>query len=248
MARFRVGLSGFSYKPWQGEGRFYPVGLKASDFLAYYAQRYESVEVDGSWYKTPTQETIDLYLDTVPENFKFSFKLHRRITHMARLQGQDAVEGVEYFLKRVKPLVEAGKLGPILVQLPPNLGFKDDRLKTFLNAIPKSVPDTDLAVQYAVEFRNPSWNTPEISDLLAIHGVAWVASDTDEEDAILQDLAPFQYVRMRKLDYSEADLDRWSAYYSKQVSAGRDVFAFCKHEDEGAPWIWADHLAEKVRN
>ena len=86
MAHLYVGLSGFSYKPWQGEGRFYPPELKQKDFFAYYAERYEAVEMDGSWYRMPAETAVASYKQAAPEGFKFCFKAHRQVTHMARLK------------------------------------------------------------------------------------------------------------------------------------------------------------------
>src|SRR5579862_6814935 len=110
-----IGLSGYSYKPWQGEGRFYPPGLKQTEFLNFYQDRYQAVEMDGTWYQMPAEKSVADWNAKSPDEFRYSFKLHRKITHISRLK-LDCLDSVHFMLKRLGPLAAVGKLGPLLVQ------------------------------------------------------------------------------------------------------------------------------------
>jgi uncharacterized protein YecE (DUF72 family) len=236
MSHIHIGLSGYSYKPWQGAGRFYPEKLKSTGFLSYYAGRYDTVELDGIWYRLPTEQTVHTWLDQTPAGFLYSPKAHRQITHMHRLR-PDAVSYVEGMLTRLTPLIEHKRLGPVLLQLPPNFRRDDDRLEAFFRQIPKTV-------RWAIEFRHDSWHAAEVSALLTRHGIGWVAADTDESPALIHDTADFWYVRLRRSGYDEAALSSWAARLNDMVRHGKDCFVYCKHEDEGAPWVWADRLLQ----
>lgn len=231
----RVGLSGYSYKPWQGEDRFYPPGLKQKEFLAFYADRYNVVEMDGTWYRMPATAQVEAWNAGVPERFCFCFKAHRQVTHMARLK-DEAIEPLKFMMKRLEPLRE--RLGPVLLQLPPNLKRDDARLQNFLSQLPGATYQR----QFAIEFRNPTWHDEAVEQILRNANVAWVASDTDEADAQRRDTADFQYARLRKSEYDDNALSEWHAYFKRTA---KPAFVFCKHEDEGAPWLWADALLRK---
>ena len=131
MASIHIGLSGYSYKPWQGPKRFYPSGLKQSEFLEYYATRYDTVELDGLWYRFPTLSSVTKWTDQTPEHFVFSAKAHRQITHVKRLR-PEAVPFLHTMLDHLAPLAAKRKLGPILLQLPPNLKRDNARLARVL--------------------------------------------------------------------------------------------------------------------
>jgi len=238
MAHLYVGLSGYSYKPWQGADRFYPETLKPKDFLAYYATRYRAVELDGTWYRMPSEQAVRAWAEQTPQNFIFAPKAHRQITHLRRLK-PEAIESVHVMLARLAPLAERGRLGPILLQLPPNLRRDDERLTTFLDQVPTHV-------RWAVEFRHASWNVPEVEAILRSFGVAWVAAETDETPAERRQTAAFCYARLRRSAYDDAALHDWAAWFMEAVGSGKDGFVFFKHEDEGSPWRWADRLLELI--
>lgn len=235
MAKVYIGLSGFSYKPWQGEGRFYPPELKQKEFFDFYAKRYGAVEMDGTWYRMPQEAAVASYKAAAPDGFKFCFKAHRQVTHMARLK-PEAIDPLKFMLKRLEPMREF--LGPILLQLPPNLKRSDDRLITFLDELPKEIP---AQKQWAIEFRNETWHDDAVETIMRDRNVAWVAADTDEAAAQRRDTADFQYSRLRRTEYDADQLRNWSDYF---LSLKKDCFVYCKHEDDGAPWIWADALKE----
>jgi uncharacterized protein YecE (DUF72 family) len=252
MAKLFIGLSGYSYKPWQGEDRFYPPELKAKDFLGFYANRYKAVEMDGSWYRTPSEEAVKGWIEATPEEFKFSFKLHRRITHMARLK-PDCFDELKFICKRMTPMSNAGKLGPFLIQLPPNLKKDEARLEAFLQALPKTFDEIEdyagpkgVKPRWSMEFRHESWNCDSVAEILKAKNVAWVASDRDEERAIRRDTADFHYIRLRRMETDQEILDDWSNYFKSVLAQQKDCFVYCKHEDEGSPWEWADYLLSQA--
>ena len=231
-----VGLSGFAYKPWQGEGRFYPKELKAKDFLKFYSERYNAVEMDGTWYRMPTEAGVQGWLGSTPDKFSFCCKVHRDISHVRRLK-PEAQESLKFMQERLSPLDKAGKLGPFLVQLPPNMKRNDERLAEFLTASPRSF-------KYAMEFRHESWIASEVEAILREHGAAWVAAETDEGAATKRDTADFAYIRLRKCEYEKEELADWAAYF-KQLA--KPTYVFLKHEDEGSPWVFADELLSHLR-
>jgi len=234
MAQFYVGLSGYSYKPWQGEGRFYPPELKQKQFLSYYAERYNAVEMDGTWYRMPSEAGVKSWLEGSPEGFRYTFKVHRNVSHVSRLK-PESIGSVKFMLERLAPLEKAGKMGALYVQLPPNFKRNDVRLKEFLEGLPPGHP-------YGIEFRNESWFVPEVEEMLRNHKVAWVAWDTDEVAGQRRDTGHFLYVRMRRESYTDEKLKSWADWFQRALDQGKDCYAFIKHEDEGSPWIDADRL------
>lgn len=236
MAQTHIGLSGYSYKPWQGAGRFYPPTLKQAGFLGYYATRYDTVELDGVWYRLPSEKAVADWLASTPPHFLFAAKVHRQITHRARLK-PDCYDFVHVMLKRLEPLAAANRLAPLLLQLPPNLSRDDGRLASFLEHLPTSA-------RWAIEFRHDSWYDPTVEALLRRFHVSWVAADTDERPAECRDTADFWYVRLRRSAYDEETLGQWAGRIRKMVGEGKSCYVYCKHEDEGSPWLWADRLRE----
>jgi len=236
MAQAHIGLSGYSYKPWQGPGRFYPPNLKQAGFLGYYATRYDTVELDGVWYRLPSEKAVADWLASTPPHFLFTPKVHRQITHRSRLKSE-GYDFIRVMLGRLNALASAKRLGPLLIQLPPNLPRDEDRLAAFFEQLPTNV-------RWAIEFRHASWNDPATEALLQRFNVSWVAADTDESPAECRDTADFWYVRLRRSAYNEQDLGQWAGRIRKMVGEGKSCYVYCKHEDEGSPWIWADRLRE----
>lgn len=239
MAQAHIGLSGYSYKPWQGPGRFYPATLKQAGFLGYYATRYDTVELDGVWYRLPTEKAVADWLASTPADFLFAPKVHRQITHRARLK-PECYDFIQVMLNRLKPLASAERLGPLLIQLPPNMKRDDDRLASFLGQLPASV-------RWAIEFRHESWHDTSVELLLRRFNVSWVAADSDERPVECRDTADFWYVRLRRSAYDDGDLERWAGRIREMVGEEKSCFVYCKHEDEGSPWVWADRLLQLVR-
>jgi len=224
-----VGTSGFAYDEWRGE--FYPEGLKRDAYLEHYATRFPSVEINYTFRRFPSPKTLERWREQASDGFRFALKANQRITHTKRLR--DADEDVARFLELARMLGE--ELGPILFQCPPNLSYDESLLAAFLGYLP---PD----VQAAFEFRHPSWE--EAKPLLTSQGAAWVDSETDERAVHGIAPGPFAYLRLRKDDYSEPELEAWADRIAEAVGAGRDVYCFLKHEQEA--FRRADRLRDLV--
>lgn len=238
MARIVVGLSGYSYKPWQGEDRFYPPGLKAKEFLAYYAERYTGVEMDSTWYRMPSKENLQAWMDGTPDGFMFTFKAHRKISHIARLK-PDCFDSVDFLTDRLKPVHAAGKLGCVFVQLPPNFKKNAERLRIFCEHLNQDLP-------WGIEFRNETWNDEETDDIMRQYQIARVAWEVDEADGVRRDTGRVLYTRMRKEEYSDELLDSWAEWFKAGRNAGKNGLIFFKHEDEGSPWVDADRFLTRL--
>lgn len=229
-----VGLSGYSYKPWQGEGRFYPPELKQKDFLKFYSEKYNAVEMDGTWYRMPSEAGVQGWLTGSPEEFKYTFKAHRNVSHVSRMK-PESLGSMKFMQDRLAPIEKAGKLASVFVQLPPNMKRNDERLRTFLEGLEKGHP-------YAIEFRNETWFVPEVEEILKEHGASWVSWDTDELAGQRRDTGAFIYSRMRREGYTDDQLKSWADWFSRALEKGKNCYVFFKHEDEGSPWIDADRL------
>jgi uncharacterized protein YecE (DUF72 family) len=219
--RVLVGTSGYSYKEWKGS--FYPEDMKAEGMLRYYAERLPTVEINNTFYRMPTKALVAKWAEEVPESFTFVLKVSQRVTHQKRLR--DAGEDVAYFFETAGEL--GARLGPALFQLPPNLKKDAERLREFLAVLPEGRPA-------AFEFRHESWFDDETYDALRARGAALCAADTDEsgeEGAPIVPTAGWGYLRLRRADYTDADLATWADRVRAQ---GWDrVFVFFKHEDAG---------------
>jgi len=229
-----VGLSGYSYKEWKGEGRFYPEDLKQKDFFKYYCEHYNAVEMDGTWYRMPTENGVQTWLNTAPDDFKYTFKAHRNVSHKARLK-PESISSMKFMLNRLAPIEKAGKLACVFVQLPPTFKRNDERLREFFSTVEQGHP-------YAIEFRNETWFVPEVEEILKEFNVSWVSWDTEEVAGQRRDTGPFLYARMRQQDYTDDLLRSWADWFKQGIANGKDVYVFFKHEDLGQPWVFADRL------
>jgi uncharacterized protein YecE (DUF72 family) len=224
-----VGTSGFAYKEWKGA--FYPESLKDAEMLSFYATRLSSVEINYTFRRFPVEKTLKRWAEQAPDGFRLGLKAHGRITHTKRLRDADA--DVSEFLQRARLLGE--RLGPILFQCPPSLQFDRGLIESFLAYLPPIAP-------YAFEFRHESW--AEARDLLAENRVAWCLAETDAAEADRSSIPsePFAYLRLRREDYSDEDVSAWAAGIRTTLEAGRDVYAYFKHEEGAAAPRWAQHL------
>ncbi|MDT8405301.1 DUF72 domain-containing protein [Sulfuriflexus sp.] len=148
-----AGTSGWSYDHWLGT--FYPEGIPHKQWLAYYAGHFRSVEINNTFYHLPDKKVLQQWYDIVPDDFVFTAKASRYITHMKKLK--DPQTSVAAFFERVSVLED--KLGPIIFQLPPHWRFNPQRLEEFLRVL-------SADYQYAFEFRDHSWHTSQTLDLL----------------------------------------------------------------------------------
>ncbi len=214
-----IGTSGFQYKEWKGT--FYPEDLAASKMLPYYAERLSSTEVNYTFRRIPSTTTIDNWSAATPQRFKFSLKAPQKITHFAKLR--DCADTLRYFHQVASGLGE--KLGAVLFQLPPS--FKKDAavLAAFLDEIP-----TDLRV--AFEFRHDSWFDDEIFESLKQRNAALCLAESADLSTPVVATADFGYLRLRREDYTEADVARWSEVVQAQNSWS-EAFVYYKHEESG---------------
>jgi uncharacterized protein YecE (DUF72 family) len=238
MAKLFVGLSGYSYKEWQGEGLLYPPGLSAKGFFKFYSERFNALEGVGMWYALPSKTSVAEWVESSPAGFKVSPKVHKTVTHMTRLK-PTGFPVMQEMLKALEPLEKAGKMGPILVQLPPNLKRDDALLNAFLAEVPHRP-----SLRYSFDFRNTSWHDPEVEENLRAHNISWVAEETDEAPAERRDTADHIYLRLRKLEYTDDELKAWAVFLSEKLALGKDCYVYCRHKDTVAPWKWGDRIAE----
>ncbi|MBC8065711.1 MAG: DUF72 domain-containing protein [Chlorobia bacterium] len=240
MAQLHIGLSGYDYKEWHGDGLFYPPTIKRAEFLQYYASRFNSLESNGTFQSAPSEATVGRWIEGTPPEFTFSPKMVQSVTHFKRLNGEAVGIAVD-FVKALEPVERVGKLGPIFLQLPPNFKRNDDLLDSFLASLPHRP-----TLRWEIEFRNDSWNTSEVEEILRKHGVAWVAAETDDEPAQLRDTVDFLFVRLRRLEYTDGQLQEWANFLRTKIAEGKDCYVYCRHKDTIAPWLWADRIKELV--
>jgi uncharacterized protein YecE (DUF72 family) len=240
LAKLHLGLSGYDYREWQGEELFYPPSLRRASFLEHYATRMSSLESLGTFRRNPTEATIEKWIASTPNDFTFSPRMIQSVTHFMRLSG-NAVSAAKRFLSVLEPLEPIGKLGCVSLQIPEDLGRNEELLASFLDAMPKRP-----AVRWSIEFRNETWNVDEVEAVLRERDVAWIAAEFDEAPAQIRGTASFTYVRLRRLDYSDEQLERWATFISDRLQSGVDCYVYCRHLDTVAPWRWADRLRELV--
>ena len=220
-----LGTSGWNYRHWREA--FYPASLPASDWLAFYAERFSSVEINATFYRLPSDAALDAWREAVPPGFRFAVKASRYITHMKKLK--DPAESIAAFFDKVERLGD--RQGPILFQLPPRWRADPDRLDAFLAALPSGH-------RYAFEFRDPSWWTESVTDRLAAHGAAFCLFDLEGQSPPETITTDFVYLRWHGSDgryqgrYSDAALDDWATRIRGWIAAGRDVYGYFDNDAE----------------
>ncbi|HWR35329.1 MAG TPA: DUF72 domain-containing protein [Clostridia bacterium] len=236
MANLYVGTSGWAYKIWQPV--FYPEKLPQTKFLEHYASRLTAVEVNYTFRHLLTEKTIANWLKQTPKHFRFALKANQVITHFKKLRG--AEEPLQRFLSSISPLAQAGRLGPVLFQLPPQLKSDAKLLQEFLTMLPRSL-------RAAFEFRHESWFSDEIFDALRKYNVALCVAETKKLTTPEQQTADFAYYRFRKEEYSTAERRVLSERLHRLAADGTEVFAFFKHEETPESPLYAVELLEGVR-
>lgn len=212
-----VGTSGFGYKEWKG--KFYPERIGPGEMLRFYSERLNSVEINNTFYRMPTKGVLLSWAGQVPDDFIFALKGPRAITHRKQLRHVD--EETDYLFRTLSVLGE--KMGPVLFQFPKSFRADRDALKGFLDLVPVTAP-------CAFEFRSPSWLDVGTPELLGERGCSLCISDTDEKPAgEIAGTASWGYLRLRRADYTDADLSQWIERISRQ--RWDRVFVFFKHED-----------------
>src|SRR5262245_46233398 len=216
--RVRVGTSGYAYPEWKGT--FYPEDLPASKFLAHYAERFDTVEINNTYYRLPNAKAVEGWAKGVPAGFAYSLKASQKITHFKRLK--DAGDEVEYLFRVIQGLGE--HLGPVLFGLPPNLKKDLPRLTDFLASLP-------AGARCAFEFRHETWFADDVYEALTKHGAALCVAEAEDLTVPLVATAPWGYLRLRREDYADADMAVWADKIVAQPWS--EAFVYLKHEDAG---------------
>lgn len=221
--RFHVGTSGYSYAEWKGS--FYPDKLPAKGMLAFYAQHFDTVEINATFYRMPQPALLAGWAAQVGDGFTFVLKAPRRLSH-GKAWSEDQA-GFELFARTAATL--EGRLGPVLFQIPPFAKKDTERLARLLAYVP-------TGMKLAFEVRNPSWLVDEVFELLGKHDAALCVSDDDVEKLTsakeLPDIASWGYLRLRKTEYSDDDLRTWLARITAR--SWKDAYVFFKHEESGS--------------
>jgi uncharacterized protein YecE (DUF72 family) len=235
MPQLFVGTSGWAYPTWKPN--FYPQKLAQKKFLNHYATQLNTVEVNFTFRQLVKESTIQNWLQDTPAHFRFGVKAHQVITHIKRLK--DTGDFVARFLATIEPLAAAGKLGPVLFQLPPNLKADAALLKDFLAILPRTVPA-------AFEFRHASWFSDTTWDLLKSSNVALCVAETETMTTPEVATGAFIYYRFRKPSYTVEERRSMIDRIGQHVAAGRDVFAYFKHEETPEGALYAVDLLRAV--
>lgn len=220
MARFFAGTSGWAYPSWKPA--FYPEKLAQAKFLTYYSSQLNTVEVNFTFRQLLKETTVQKWLEQTPEDFRFGVKAHQVITHIKRLKGAD--EFVKRFMGTIEPLERAGKLGPILFQLPPNLKCDVPLLQDFLACLPRGA-------RFAFEFRHASWFADATYAALKDRNVALCVAETEQRVTPDVTTADYAYYRYRKPEYTAEERELMLTTLRAHVDHDRDAFAYFKHEE-----------------
>ena len=224
--KIHIGTSGWHYDHWKGP--FYPQDCAQKDFLAFYVNRFQTAEINNSFYQLPKSKTLASWRDQAPADFIFSVKASRYITHMKKLKDGD---------KTVPPLLNTvalmeDKLGPILFQLPPKWRCNPSRLKAFLSGLPKGF-------RYTFEFRDPTWFDPAVYELLTEHHAAFCIYELAGRLSPKKITADFIYVRLHGPEgpyqgqYSKSVLSGWAGAFSQWAEQGKEIFCYFDNDEAG---------------
>ena len=246
MRPVRVGCSGWNYDDWRG--RLYPEGLGKPRWLARYAEYFDTVEVNSTFYRLASREAVARWVEATPPEFVFAAKASRYLTHVKRLR--EMPDGIARLSERIEPLLVTPKMGPVLWQLPANFHRDDERLAQALEALPPW--------RHCFEFRHPSWFAPEVVAMLREHEVALVIGDHPERPFQSHEMtADWTFVRMhyghrgRRGNYSLSELETWK----RRITAWRrraEVFVYFNNDWEefairNALWLRDAYRTRRAR-
>lgn len=241
MSVVHIGTSGWHYPSWRGP--FFPKELMVKHQLRYYATQFDTAELNGVFYRTPTLEAVRGWRDGTPDDFIFAWKASKFITHWKRLTGKSR-NSLALMETRLRAL--GRKAGPVLFQLPPQFKADNERLAGFLRLLRKRR-------RYTFEFRDASWYGKETLDLLRDHDISLCLSDHHDAPAPWEVTAPFVYVRGHgpggryKGNYSEKALRAWADTIRKWKRQRRDVYVYFDNDQKSAAPRDAARLREMVK-
>lgn len=228
-----VGTSGYNYPEWKGS--FYPPDLPAAKMLPFYAQQFNTVEINYTFYRMPTPKLVANWAAQVPEHFRFTLKAPKRITHDRRLR--DVAQPVSAFLETAAEL--GPRLGALLFQLPPNFKRDLEVFDAFLDVLPPKVCA-------AFEFRNDSWLDDEVYARLKARNLALCVADSEKRSTPVIATADYAYLRLRDEGYQEGDIATWSHIVSDLQQTCKDVYVYFKHEDEGKGALFGQTMLRQL--
>jgi uncharacterized protein YecE (DUF72 family) len=214
-----VGTSGYNYPEWRGS--FYPEKFSTTKMLAYYAERFRTVEINYTFYRMPNDKLLSGWAAGTPEGFSFTLKAPRRITHDAKLQ--DCEELLQAFCRTAGTL--DAKLATLLFQLPPSFKRNPDVLGAFVALLPQGT-------RAAFEFRHPSWFKDEIFEILRARNLALCVADSEKMSTPIEVTADYAYFRLRDEGYQQPDIERWAGVIAG-VADVKDTYVYFKHEEQG---------------
>lgn len=229
--RHWIGTSGYNYPEWRGT--FYPDKLPAAKMLEYYTARFDTVEVNYTFYRMPTEKQLANWAAIAPERFRFTLKAPRRITHDSKLQHCE--ELVSAFCAVASTL--GARLGVLLFQLPPTFRRNLSVFEQFLACLPK---DT----RAAFEFRHESWHDDEVYSALRRRNLALCIADSEKMSTPTVVTADYGYFRLRDEGYQAADITRWGNTIQQLESGWNEAFVYFKHEEQGIGPLLARQLRE----
>ena len=229
-----VGVSGFSYPSWRGT--FYPKGAKSDELLAQYSQRLQTVEVNSSFYAPPSTAMVKSWAAKTPSDFRFSFKAPRLVTHILKL-GKGASDAAGKMSKTIDQLDT--RRGPILFQLPPFSKFDLELLRKFLD-------ETSAISPRVFEFRHASWMDDPTYNLLERQGAGYCIADTEDMEPVFRVTGGLAYFRLRKDNYSEAEIDRWAEKITKTANDSEECYVYLRHDETGKNAILAERLTKEL--
>ncbi|MDT8757866.1 DUF72 domain-containing protein [Sphingomonas psychrotolerans] len=225
LADIRVGCSGWIYAHWRG--RFYPEKLAVKNWFAFYAEHFDTVEINNSFYRLPKAETFDAWRKQAPPGFCYAVKANRFLTQAKKLK--DCAEPIERMMAPFRHLQPA--LGPILYQLPPRFRINLERLESFLQLIPRDVINV-------FEFRDKSWYDDAVFALLERYGASFCAHDMPGSDSARIAVGPVTYLRFHGGEgkywgrYSDEGLLAAADWMVEQARGGRTVWAYFNNDAE----------------
>jgi uncharacterized protein YecE (DUF72 family) len=217
--RYLIGTSGYNYPEWRGS--FYPEKFPTSKMLAYYSERFNTVEVNYTFYRIPTPALLEGWANGTPEDFVFTLKAPQRITHHAKLQRVEDL--TQTFCRTAATL--GSKRGVLLFQLPPNMKRDDAVLGAFIDTLPEGT-------RAAFEFRHPSWHDDAVFAALRSRNLALCIADSEKMSTPVVTTADYAYFRLRDEGYQPADIEAW-ARTMQGLNGIEDAFVYFKHEEQG---------------
>ncbi|MGD0946820.1 MAG: DUF72 domain-containing protein [Candidatus Binatia bacterium] len=235
----RVGCSGWIYPHWRE--RFYPKELSQKEWFRHYAQTFDTVEINNSFYHLPSEKAVAQWKEQAPPGFVYAVKVNRFITHMKKLK--EPQEPLRRFISRMRGLGE--HLGPLLYQLPPHWNCNPERFSAFLDALPPEL-------MHVFEFRHQSWINDQIFAALEAHGASLCVHDMIGIEIPRVAIGPVTYVRFHGTlpkyagGYSDTVLSSWARWLQEQATAGQAAFAYFNNDAEAQAVFDAQKLRRQI--